>query len=159
MKLYHLSFNENLDEVLYPRLPDRDHYNIPVPGKDYFDEDLPPRISFAPTVQGCFHGIFPNIMEVYNEAMSKHNGVFHIWLYEGLPDEHTKYIPTSEVRKRVWDSYVTGEICVASEIRVKRVGQLKVTIIGNGSYGFDVKAVDPTGRERSIGPLIRYELL
>lgn len=159
MKLYHLSLDGNLDEILYPRLPEGDNYNTPVSDKWFYDEDLPPRISFAPTVQGCFHGIFPNIIEVFNEAMSNHNGVFRIWLYEGLPDEHTKYIPTSEVRKHVWDSYITGEVCVSSPIRIKRVGLLEITIIGNGSYGFDVKAVDPTGRERSIGPLVRYKLL
>lgn len=156
MKLYHLSFNDNLGDILYPRTPAGDTYGKPQADKPFYGEDLPPRVCFAPTVQGCFHGIFPNIIEVFNTAMSEHNGKFTCYLYEGLPDENTKFIDTSLVRKQVWDSYVTGEVCVESSICIRKLGRIEITIIGDGSARWDIKAEHPCGRELSIGPLIRW---
>lgn len=119
-KLYHLSFNNHLPTILKPRQPDG--YDLV---KDKV-EKLPDRVSFSPTIDQCLIAIKPNIKGILDNAL--HYSGFVIWVYEGIPDENTKYIPEEQVRKTVKDSNITGEICVTTPIHVKQLYQIKVNV-------------------------------
>lgn len=123
--LYHVSFNDSLPSVLTPRQPD---------GSELVSdkvEDLPDRVSFAPTIRQCLLAIEPNIRSIIKQSVRY--GGFSIWLYRGLPDKKTKFIPDELVKKKVLDAKLTGEICVVTPIRIERVGEVFVkTKIVNG---------------------------
>lgn len=113
MKLLHLSFNGNLPTYLNPRQPNGTELS------DKMVEDLPDRVSFAPTIKQCLLAIQPNITDVLNKSIEY--GGFTIWLYEGLPDKETKYIPKKIVLEKVSDAKLTDEICVTTPIKIKKI--------------------------------------
>ena len=117
-ELFHLSFNGNLPEVLEPRQPD---YS----GEETLGEKLPNRVSFAPTVEQCWVGIYPNIINVVEEA----NGrpiCFH--LYKGVLDETTEYISHEDKLREIWDYPLSNEICVTTPIKVWKCAKIQITI-------------------------------
>ena len=118
MKLLHLSFNGNLPTYLNPRQPNGTELS------DRMVEDLPDRVSFAPTIKQCLLAIQPNITDVLNKSIEY--GGFTIWLYEGLPDKETKYIPKKIVLEKVSDAKLTDEICVTTPIKIKKIGKVFV---------------------------------
>ena len=118
MKLLHLSFNGNLPTYLNPRQPNGTKLS------DRMVEDLPDRVSFAPTIKQCLLAIQPNITDVLNKSIEY--GGFTIWLYEGLPDKETKYIPKKIVLEKVSDAKLTDEICVTTPIKIKKIGKVFV---------------------------------
>ena len=118
MKLFHLSFNGNLPTYLNPRQPNGTELS------DKMVEDLPDRVSFAPTIKQCLLAIQPNITDVLNKSIEY--GGFTIWLYEGLPDKETKYIPKKIVLEKVSDAKLTDEICVTTPIKIKKIGKVFV---------------------------------
>jgi hypothetical protein len=118
MKLLHLSFNSNLPTYLNPRQPDGTELS------DKKVEDLPDRISFSPTIQQCLLAIQLNIKDILDKSIEY--GGFTIWLYEGLPDKETKYIPKKVVLEKVSDAKLTDEICVITKIKIKKIGEVFV---------------------------------
>ena len=118
MKLLHLSFNGNLPTYLNPRQPNGTELS------DKMVEGLPDRVSFAPTIKQCLLAIQPNITDVLNKSIEY--GGFTIWLYEGLPDKETKYIPKKIVLEKVSDAKLTDEICVTTPIKIKKIGKVFV---------------------------------
>nr|DAS95075.1 MAG TPA: hypothetical protein [Caudoviricetes sp.] len=118
MKLLHLSFNGNLPTYLNPRQPNGTELS------NRMVEDLPDRVSFAPTIKQCLLAIQPNITDVLNKSIEY--GGFTIWLYEGLPDKETKYIPKKIVLEKVSDAKLTDEICVTTPIKIKKIGKVFV---------------------------------
>lgn len=118
MKLLHLSFNGNLPTYLNPRQPNGTELS------NRMVEDLPDRVSFAPTIKQCLLAIQPNITDVLNKSIEY--GGFTIWLYEGLPDKETKYIPKKIVLEKVSDAKLMDEICVTTPIKIKKIGKVFV---------------------------------
>lgn len=122
-QLYHLSFKGDLPKKLMPRQPHGSKK-----GKDgKYAEDLPPRVSFSPSVQQCFSAIYPNIFHVF-EKVNEGKGYPYIIMYVYVPvlrgGETT--IPESEVRRKVWDWQATGEVCFSSGVEVRVVAKIKI---------------------------------
>ena len=148
--VYHLSFRENLPTVLSPRHPDGSGDN-----KTKLVEKLPPRISFSPSIQQCFSAIYPNISKYFEEENYP-----HMDMYVYCPLVAGKRIPNDVVLEKVWDSHITGEVCYTSEVKVIRIG--KIRILNPGKKGVSIHAHpfnNPMAKLQFISPVIEYQIL
>lgn len=109
-KLLHLSLDANLTE-LTPRLP--------ISGSE---EYLPPRVSFAPTVEECFKAI-NHLIDVKTSGTK----VISLYLYEGILDKDTRIIKPELVLSAVSDAWLTNEVCVLTRIKVKKISKVNMT--------------------------------
>lgn len=135
--LYHLSVNNKLDKSgeLIPVIPDS--------GRGQF---LPKRTSFAETVEGCYYGTpshwVRQALHVTDESTYKRNrfnpgGNFALdvgngtlkrtmYLYEGLPDEKTRFIKPKLVESAVGEGHLSKEICTTTPVKIRKVGLIEV---------------------------------
>lgn len=115
-KLYHVSFDPNLPEVIKPRLPARSEV-----GKAIYPEKLPPRFSTSPTPELCFRAIYPNISQLLEERNEKE---IKFYLYEVVTGK-VKYTPLDLIANRhVYDAHVTLEHVFTTPVFIKRVGKV-----------------------------------
>lgn len=122
--LLHLSFRDNLTSPLIPRQPADsvgDISDIDYNSSTY--ENLPDRVSFAPSIEQCFWAIYPNISHLFEEEKYPH---MDFYLYRGIPNSRTKYIDNKEVLANVHDAHVTGEICVTTPIKIERIKHVRI---------------------------------
>lgn len=120
--LYHISFKDNLSKVMKPRQP----HGTGTSEDGKMKEELPPRVSFSPTIQQCFSAIYPNISHVF-EDVNDGKGYPYIYMYVYVPvDDKALQIPESVVRKNVWDSHVTGEVCFKTDVNVRLAAKIKI---------------------------------
>lgn len=159
MNLLHLSFNGELPTVLSPRQPAGVSVDT-VTNELITTEKLPPRVSFSPTVQQCFSAIYPNISKFFEELDYPR---ITFYVYVGLPDKNTKYIPKKQVLANVWDAHVTDEVCVVSDIVITKTAKIVVT----NPYRKNRKVTeirthpfnDPQKPEMFVSPVIDYNVL
>lgn len=153
MNLLHISFRDNLPEVLIPRQPDGcDIGSVNV--ESMYAENLPPRVSFAPTLEGCFYGVYPNVSKYFEVEKYPHLEYF---VYRALTDDETTYTDASTI----WDQHVTGEVCITSPIKVELVAKIQViNTTNNGAH--DVYAYpfnDMKRKPEFVGPKFQYKVI
>lgn len=120
--LLHLSFNDSLGDVLTPRQPSGSGMEN---GK--FKEDLPPRVSFSPTVQQCFSAIYPNISKFFEEVENgKGYPYIYCYVYKADLTGREEIVPDSVVKAKVWDAHVTAEVCILTPVKIKKVARIKI---------------------------------
>ena len=150
--VYHLSFRENLPTVLTPKQPDGSATTINV-----LTEQLPPRVSFAPTIQQCFSAIYPNVAKYFEE----HNYP-HMDMYVYCPLSGGKKIPKNTILERVWDSHITDEVCYVVNIKVIRVAKIR---IGNPYLNKQREDIytcpfnNPMAKRRFVSPKVDFTIL
>ena len=115
--LYHMSFNPKLPKILYPRQPD----GI---GENSKERVLPDRVSFAPTLRQCWIALFYNVPEEYRLTKEI---VFNV--YELDSKTPLEILDPKLVRKHVWDSKFTDEVCVIEPAPIKHLGKVKIKAI------------------------------
>lgn len=120
MNLYHLSFNENLGPILQPRQPGGSELTE----DGIYTEDLPPRVSFSPTIEQCFYAIYPNISHLLKSKEGKNEKYFFMHVFSPIKKD-LKKLPDSLVKSKVWDAFVTDEVCVVESVKIKHVGKVK----------------------------------
>ena len=125
-QLLHISYNPKLPDILYPRQPSG--YIKPKGKPGLYYEDLPPRISFGPTIQKCFNGAFGLIYKPFNvdKETGKHNKEVIMYVYEGLPDTKTTFMSKADLKKKLWDYHVTDEIVVTSPIMIRKIAKIAI---------------------------------
>lgn len=112
IKLYHLSISPNLNNTLYPQLPESG-------GREY----LPPRTSFSPTIEQCTQGINHHLIVIGVEDVIQYK---ELYLYEGIPDKDTKCVKKDLMRFIVGDSGITDEIAVLTPIKIKYISKINI---------------------------------
>lgn len=160
-KLLHISFNQGLPSVLKPKQPTGSKFTKRVKRSIYY-EDLPPRVSFAPTIQNCFNGIYPNIAKFFEE----HNYPYIVmYVYQGLPDATTEILSKSETEKKLWDYKHTKEIVVLSPISIKLLAEIKITnpLNKDGTYPtsgeiYGTAFNDPKNEKKFIAPIVDWRV-
>ena len=106
-KLYHLSENDLNGKILKPRIPDN------FMTKNGYEEGKTARISFAKTVDGALVGISSNLK----------GKEFFIYEINEYSKPEVKIISNKEVP----DQFLTGEVWVLNEVKLKKTGKIKVT--------------------------------
>lgn len=156
--LLHLSFNANLEGMLKPRQPHGS--GLDESGK--FKEDLPARVSFSPDIQGCFSAIYPNISKFFEEVNNGKGFPFiYIYVYAAVLTGKETFIPEKLVRAKVWDAHVTREICISTEVSVKKVAKIKIPNPYRSKKVIDITAHpfnDSTKPEVFVSPEITYQI-
>lgn len=118
--LFHISFQGDIAGLWTPRLP----HGSELAG-DGYTEPATPRISVAPTIEGCLRGVFPNIEHVL-EARGRPFTYFHVYAPQFTGQEEI-IIPDVQTQERwVWDAHITQEHWICSPVKMVHVGRIKV---------------------------------
>lgn len=113
---------------MYPRQPQGLHNPDDVtkkPTTSIFAENLPPRISFSPSVTECFRAIWPNIHKYFTRHKYPHMDMYVYALVKGnekvmlTPDVMTK-------NNQLWDAFFTQEHCFLTKVKVAKIAQIRV---------------------------------
>lgn len=150
--LYHLSFNGSLPNILQPRQPAD---STTVNGK--FVEELPPRVSFSPTVQQCFTALYPNISQYFEEKNYP-----HMDMYVYVPVGESERIAENIVLDKVWDAHVTGEVCFTTPTKVMRVAKVRIFNPGKLTSDNSIYAPpfnNPMAKRRFVAPIIKFKVI
>lgn len=118
MKLYHISFRDNLSGIWKPQLPAGSELNS---GGKYTEPDIP-RICLSPTIDQCFIAIYPNISKFYEEK-----GIKHLTFYVYQPEGKVNAVNT----KGVWDSHITDEKWLLEPTKMILVGEVEISVDHN----------------------------
>ncbi len=121
MNLYHLSFRDNLGPVLTPRQPGGSE----ITEDGIYTEDLPPRVSFSPTIKQCFFAIYPNISHLLERKKVNNEQYIFMYVYEPVK-KNLKKLPDSLVKRKVWDAIITDEVCIIEPVEVKCIGKVRI---------------------------------
>lgn len=158
MQLYHLSFNDNLGPVLTPRQPGGSELTE----DGIYTEDLPPRVSFSPTIEQCFYGIYPNISHLFEKKKADNEKYIFMYAYSPIK-KNIKKLPDSLVRKKVWDASITKEVCVIEPVEIKCVYKVRIHnpyYHGNVPKYIFVHPFNNTNEEELfVSPVIKFDLI
>lgn len=133
LDLFHISFKEKLEGVWTPRNPDgyetppqkydKDEYKLS--SKENLTEPNYPRISTAPTLEGCFLGVFPNISHLFEEFNYPFL-LFHV--YKASLSSKTMGITNEDLveKKIIYDAHVTGEYQITSKTKMEHIKVIKI---------------------------------
>jgi len=127
--LFHISFNKALPTFLYPRQPsglsNPDDIEKPTKGDSLFAENLPPRISFSPSVGECFRAVWPNIHKYFTKYKYPHMDMYVYGLVKG--NEKTMFTPEQMTKDhKLWDAFYTQEHCFLTKVRITRIAKIRV---------------------------------
>ena len=119
-KLFHISFDKDLPELLDSRLPDGTTYVDGEVEESYLPEPSIGRISFSDNLEGCFRAGFANLTEEMIKKGSKgitYQG-YELLRYGG------KHFTPAEIAPWVHDALVTQEHWIIGVAAVKRVSEV-----------------------------------
>lgn len=150
-QLYHISFNGKLAGVWDPEFnqkEDDSHPAEPVaPGDEWYPEPSVGRVSVAPTIEGCFRGVWANLSSIFYPHMN-----FYVYspVFKGSERVVT---PNVLVKDRIiWDAHVTQEYLILDEVEMKLVGEVQVINRRMGPYLKIHPFGDPKEPETRLGP-------
>jgi hypothetical protein len=125
-KLFHISFEGNLNGFWHPRNP---YGEDDASSAQYAEPDLP-RISCAPSIEQCFQAIYPNISQ-YFEVENYPNLDFYVYtpVFRGferiLPP---KYLT---IHRYVHDAHLTDEYCILDPVYMQLIGKVRIQNTNN----------------------------
>lgn len=127
--LYHISFNSKLEGEWDPEFnqkPDENHPEVADPNKEaFYPEPSIGRISVAPTIEGCFVGVFPNVSKFFEEKKYPHMN-FSVYSPVFTGGERVVTPDTLTKDRLVWDAHVTKEHLILDAVEMKLVGEIEV---------------------------------
>ena len=149
--LFHISFNGKLEGVWDPEFnqkPDENHPDEPVPpGEEWYPEPSIGRISVAPTIEGCFRGVWANLSKLWYPEL---NFFVYSPVFKG---EERVVTPETLVNDRlVWDAHITQEYLILDEVKMKLVGEIEVVNRRMGPYLMIHPFGDKKEPETRLGP-------
>lgn len=139
--LYHISPNPALPSKLFPKQPDsaflqndlKNGMKKKGPPMDPFNrnpeqiylERLPPRTCFAPTMEGCFIGIWTNYRKQFEEYQYPW---LELFVYQLTEFEDGKMVTAEEIQenRQVWDAVFSDEHYFTGWCKVKRIGKIRI---------------------------------
>lgn len=129
-ELYHISFDRKLEGVWEPKQPDgmTSIFKSLKPGTEGFrryPEPRTKRISLAPTIEGCFLGVYENIKGLFD---IKNYPYLIFAVYKPKITSKTKMVSNLELteKNKVWDAHITGESWIVSKVEMELVGLVEI---------------------------------
>lgn len=120
MKLYHISFRNDLPKKWIPR-----NVEGAIGPTGLHPEPDTPRICLSPSVKECFWAIYPNVSRFFEEENYPYM-IFHIYSPENIDKKYLVNSETLTNKRWVWDAYMTNEHWYLKPINMKRVGSVKI---------------------------------
>lgn len=168
-RLYHLSFNGSLPNVLEPRQPadsgwvEEESFN-PVKTKRpttpereaCFAEHLPDRVSFTRGLEQAFLAIYPNVNQLFEVKKYPYMDMF---VYRAVGSEKLKRIDPHTLSKNLWDYEATHEVAFLEPVQIERIAAIRVHRPKHKS----MVTVAPCGKDKfglePVGPICDIEVL
>lgn len=128
MRLFHISFNGNLQGVWKPRSPYSqmsDKEQVVLKHDDFLAEPDEPRISVSPTIEKCFQAIYANIKHYF---LDKKYPYMDMYVYMPELTKSSKVVTPQELTKqrKVWDAFYTEEHWITTPTKMKVVAKIRV---------------------------------
>lgn len=129
--LYHISFNQNLPAKLEPRQPVSTE---PIEDNDsdpLTAEDLPDRVSFSSSIEGCFRAIYPNILDIAKNANGR---PLRFTVYLLSPTTlRTSYMSPADLtaERKIHDACFTAEYSFFKTVFVRKLADIDIYISKN----------------------------
>lgn len=129
LALYHISFNSKLEGIWDPEFnqkPDENHPEVADPSNTpWYPEPNLGRISTAPSIPGCFVGVFPNVSKFFEEKKFPHMN-FYVYTPVFKGSERVVEPETLTKDRLVWDAIFTGEHLILDEVYMRLVGEIEI---------------------------------
>ena len=113
---------------MYPRQPQGLHNPddiTKIPKNTIYSENLPPRISFSPSVAECFRAIWPNIHKFFTRHKYPHMDMYVYALVKG--NEKLMLTPEQMTKdSKLWDAFYTREHCFLTKVKVKKIAKVRI---------------------------------
>lgn len=121
MQLFHLSFDPNLPNYLKPRQPNGSEQNDV---SHFTHEDLPPRVSFAPSIEQCWYAIYANVSKYFE----KHDYPYmDMYVYAYSSPHGKEYKMREELLKtKIHDWHITEEVCFLDTVGIIKLGKIRI---------------------------------
>lgn len=153
--LFHISFNSKLEGEWDPEFnqkEDENHPAVPDPAKEaFYPEPNIGRISVAPTIEGCFVGVFPNVSKFFEEKKYPHMNFF-VYSPEFAGGERVVTPETLTKDRLVWDAHVTKEYLILDKVEMRLVGELEVKNTNKSPTAYTHPFDDKQEPVASVGP-------
>lgn len=118
----HLSFKGDQAGLWTPRLP----CGSELPSKNVgISEPNTPRISFAPTLLGCFQAIYPNVSNYFEEENYPHLDCY-IYRPQFTGKERLRWHEDLTKDKWVWDAHITKELVSLDPVKMMLEGKVRI---------------------------------
>lgn len=162
--LFHISFNDKLEGIWDPEFNQKPDNNHPVkanPDEAPFPYPEPSigRISVAPTLKGCFIGVYPNVAKFFEERNYPHM-LFHIYTPEFKGHERVVTPETLTKDRLVWDAVATQEHLILDKVQMNHWGTIEIANTNKEPTVYIHPFGDKTLPKESIGPAnINYILV
>lgn len=114
-ELYHISFNPNLPNTLYPRQPDG-------MVEDAYEYELGPRVSFAPTIRQCAIAVYFNLPKDYTFTKE-----IVYYVYKLNTNKQLKMISREKLEELIADVVITDEVCITEPCPIKKIAKISVS--------------------------------
>ena len=156
MRALHLTLDEKLGPLLYPRTPSKalDHTKVSS------EPDIK-RICFSSTIIGCFNSIYSTFSPRFLEDNEPY---IDLYLYESTLDENSEHFVTTDTLTRdrlVRDAHVTKEIWWLDQVIVRKASRIRFMNPGKvfkpGSHMIVKPFNDQTSTESYLLPIVKWE--
>ena len=130
--LYHISFDGNLPSTVKPRPVFADSGTV----HEIYNEPLPPRISTASTILGCWRGIYANFSDLFEKDSAEQEISIYVYLVKPRSDAKVLLPTVAQQEWLLYDAHMTGEYGIFGEAEFINLGEL---ILANTSSAPDHK--------------------
>ena len=119
-KLYHISFDGDLEGEWKPKLPDG-YDDKPSKNKEF---DIP-RICVSPSINQCFQAIYPNVSKYFEEL---HYPNMDFFVYSPILNGEQRILSPEYLTKKkmVHDAFLTDEHDILDTVYMKRIGKVQI---------------------------------
>lgn len=130
--LYHISFDDNLPSTVKPRPVFADSGTV----HEIYNEPLPPRISTASTILGCWRGIYANFSDLFEKDSAEQEISIYVYLVKPRSDAKVLLPTVAQQEWLLYDAHMTGEYSIFGTAEFINLGEL---ILANTSSAPDRK--------------------
>lgn len=118
--VYHITFDDDLPGTLHPRQPHGSEFGI-----NKYSETLPDRVSFSPTLEKCWFGIYANISKYFEDEKYQYP-YLTMYVYGATILEGTQVVSKEDMKENLPDYHMTDEVCVTEPIDVFLIAKIEV---------------------------------
>ena len=125
--LYHISFDNNVPSVVKPRPVFADSGTV----HEIYNEPLPPRISTASTILGCWRGIYANFSDLFEKDSAEQEITIYVYLVKPRSDARILLPTVAQQEWLLYDAHMTGEYSIFGTAEFIKLGELVLENTGS----------------------------
>lgn len=160
-RFYHISFDSSLAGIWKPRTPAgmENNSNAKAAKDDTISEPNIPRICMSPDIEGCWRGVYPNVVSLAHSPRAKKGMLFHVYVAEiDLNDPNFVNNKTIVEKRLVWDAHHSREVWYTGELKMMNYELIRIfPDVDEVNYIHPFNDYSVPKREASIG--MHYEVV